>query len=89
MIKIVEPTVLAELNAVRDLMRAFIAWHRERHVQDLQLIDQYFDAAAFEDELRTLPGIYTPSRGHLLLASVQQEPAGCVVLRRSTTTNAR
>jgi putative acetyltransferase len=81
MINIVEPSPPVELDAVRDLMRAFIAWHRERHVQDLQLIDQYFDAAAFEDELRTLPGVYTPPHGRLLLASVQQEPAGCVALR--------
>jgi GNAT superfamily N-acetyltransferase len=81
MINIDEPAALVELDAVRDLMRAFIAWHRERHVQDLQLIDQYFDAAEFENELRTLPGVYTPPYGRLLLASVQQEPAGCVALR--------
>lgn len=81
MTDIVEPTTLAQLDAVRDLMRAFIAWHRERHVQDLELIDEYFDTAAFEEELRTLPGDYTPPQGRLLLASVQQHPAGCVALR--------
>ena len=62
-------------------MRAFIAWHRERHVQDLQLIDEYFDSAAFEEELRTLPGVYLPPQGRLLLATVQRQPVGCVALR--------
>lgn len=70
-----------QLDAVRGLMRSFIGWHRERHVEDLQLIDEYFDASGFEEELRTLPGEYSPPRGRLLLATIQQQPAGCVALR--------
>jgi GNAT superfamily N-acetyltransferase len=71
----------SQLDPVRALMRAFIAWHRERHTQDLHLIDAYFDAAAFEAELATLPGIYAPPTGRLLLATVGGEPAGCVAMR--------
>jgi putative acetyltransferase len=81
MIDIVEPRSRAELDAVRDLMRAFVAWHRERHVQDLKLIDEYFDAKGFEDELRCLPGSYAPPGGRLLLANVQGRAAGCVALK--------
>jgi len=62
-------------------MRAFMAWHRERHTQDLHLIDAYFDPAAFEEELATLPGAYSPPSGRLLLATHDAEPAGCVALR--------
>ena len=62
-------------------MRAFMAWHRERHTQDLHLIDAYFDAAAFEEELATLPGVYSPPSGRLLLATYEGESAGCVALR--------
>jgi GNAT superfamily N-acetyltransferase len=69
------------LDQVRAIMRAFIAWHREHHREDLHLIDQYFDAAAFEDELATLPGAYGPPQGQLLLAMVEGAPAGCVALR--------
>ena len=80
------PTSAAELDHVRDLMRAFIAWHRARHQQDLDLIDSYFDAAAFEEELAALPGKYAPPRGQLFLATVDGAPAGCVALREIDAT---
>ena len=44
-------------------MRAFVAWHRERHIEDLALIDEYFDQNEFEDELASLPGQYAPPDG--------------------------
>ena len=47
MIKILNATTDDQLNHVRDLIRAFVAWHRQRHQADLSLIDQYFDAKAF------------------------------------------
>ena len=81
MIAITDATSPPQLDAVRDLMRAFMAWHRERHTQDLHLIDAYFDAASFEEELAMLPGAYSPPSGCLLLATVEGEPAGCVALR--------
>jgi GNAT superfamily N-acetyltransferase len=63
-------------------MRAFVAWHRERHAEDSALIDQYFDRNEFEDELASLPGEYVPPDGQLLLACYDDKPAGCVALRR-------
>jgi GNAT superfamily N-acetyltransferase len=82
MIHVADASTPKQMEAVREIMRSFVAWHRERHVQDRKLIDEYFDAAAFDDELRSLPGEYSPSRGRLLLATVQQQPVGCVALRR-------
>lgn len=81
MLVVSHPTSSAALDDVRNLMRAFIAWHRERHVLDLALIDAYFDAAAFEEELAGLPGPYSAPRGSLLYATLDGEPAGCVALR--------
>ncbi len=73
-----EPVTAADLDAVRGLIRDFVAWHRERHTEDLHLIDSYFDVGEFEAELAGLPGAYTP----LLLARCDGEPAGCVGLKR-------
>jgi GNAT superfamily N-acetyltransferase len=81
MVRVSDAVSGVQLDAVRDLMRAFIAWHRERHVQDLRLIDSYFDAAAFDAELATLPGAYEPPNGRLLIGTVDAEAAGCVALR--------
>jgi GNAT superfamily N-acetyltransferase len=82
MIRIFTPLSAEHLDQVRALIRAFVAWHRERHVEDLELIDAYFDADAFEEELATLPGDYSPPGGALLLAHHEGAAAGCVALRR-------
>ena len=37
---------------------------------------------SFEDELRQLPGAYSPPSGRLLLSRVDGELAGCVAIRR-------
>jgi GNAT superfamily N-acetyltransferase len=81
MITVTQANTPTQLNAVRGLMRSFIAWNRERHVEDLELIDEYFDDDAFEEELATLPGIYAAPEGLLLLAEIGGQPAGCVALR--------
>ena len=81
MIEIAHATTQQQLDEVRGLMRAFVAWHRERHTDDLALIASYFDAGAFAAELAGLPGTYGPPRGRLLLAMLDGQPAGCVALR--------
>jgi GNAT superfamily N-acetyltransferase len=81
MVRVSDAVGSDQLDAVRALLRAFVGWHRERHVEDLELIDSYFDAAGFEAELASLPGKYAPPRGRLLLATVGERPAGCVALR--------
>lgn len=81
MVQIHDATAPAQLNAVRSLLRAFVAWHRVRHAQYLDLVDAYFDKQAYEQELESLPGIYAPPEGRLLLATVDGSPAGCVAMR--------
>jgi len=45
----------ADLDVVALLMREFVAWHYERHSEDREIIDSYFDPAKFEEELGTGP----------------------------------
>ena len=81
MTRIFQATTKAQLDDVRSLMRGFVAWHRERHIEDRALIDRYFDDGAFEEELASLPGDYAPPMGSLLIAYQDGQPAGCVALR--------
>ncbi|MGH1564029.1 GNAT family N-acetyltransferase [Mumia sp. DW29H23] len=75
-------TTPADLDEARRLFRAFVSWHRERHVDDRDLIDAYFDDAAFERELAGLPGAYAEPDGSLLLAWEDDRALGCVASRR-------
>lgn len=62
-------------------MREFVTWHYERHAKDRAIVDSYFDPAAFEAELKALPGPFSPPRGALLVAEEDGEIGGCVALR--------
>ncbi len=81
MISVVPASTGQQLDNVRDLMRAFVEWHRRRHPADQGLVNDYFDADAFEEELASLPGEYAPPAGCLLVATCDGEAAGCVALR--------
>lgn len=46
------------------------------------MIDVYFDADAYEAELRGLPGQYAPPAGALLVAEQDGCVVGCIALKR-------
>jgi putative acetyltransferase len=71
-----------DLEEVRRLFRAFVAWHRQRHTDDLDLIDAYFDESAWQRELTELPGAYGPPDGCLLLVWEAGLAVGCVAYKR-------
>lgn len=79
------PTTPDELGEVRRLMRSFVTWHRESNPEKESLINEYFDADAFEREVSSLPGIYSPPGGQLLYATWDDNPAGCVAMHELET----
>jgi ribosomal protein S18 acetylase RimI-like enzyme len=67
--------------------------HSAEHKQDITHIRSLFaeyasslafslDFQGFAEELDTLPGVYASPEGCLLLATVNDEPAGCIALRK-------
>lgn len=72
----------SDLEEVRRLFRSFVAWHRQRHVDDRELIDAYFDGAAYDREVEGLPGAYAPPDGAVYLCWDTGLPIGCVGMKR-------
>lgn len=69
-VNIVQAATAERVGMARELFLEYAKW------LDIDLCFQGFD-----DELATLPGTYAPPRGRLLLALVDDMPAGCVALR--------
>ena len=68
----------AEIEAIRELMREYATWA-------FTIIPGSNESPAwegFDAELATLPGVYAPPAGRLLLAMQDGQPAGCVCLKR-------
>ena len=84
-IQILNATSQQHLDDVRNLIREFVKWHLQRHLEDIDLIKEYFDPKDFEKELSSLPRKYSMPEGRLLLALYNNEPAGCVALRKIDT----
>lgn len=70
MLKIVQAESETQIAAVRELFREY------ETSMDIDLCFQ-----GFEDELRGLPGKYSPPGGRLLLAESDGEAAGCIAMR--------
>ncbi len=68
----------AEIQAVRELLREYIAW-AFTFDPDSELAPTFQN---MEQELATLPGIYAPPAGCLLLATHDGQAAGCFALKR-------
>lgn len=82
MLTILQATSEAEIVAVRELIREYTTW-------GFTTIPGSNQAPTFEgldEELATLPGIYAPPAGRLLLAMQNGQPAGCVCLKGHDTT---
>lgn len=74
MLRISQVSSDSEIAAAGELIREYTAWATSLQASS-------FEAPPFKDlesELATLPGIYGPPSGRLLLAMWDEQPAGCV-----------
>jgi GNAT superfamily N-acetyltransferase len=70
-----------QIAAVRELLVEYIEWTRNIEVDAM-------DAPTFhglEAEMASLPGVFAPPSGRLLLARCDGQPAGCVAFKRVDT----
>ena len=84
MLTISQVTTASEIRHVQDLLREYTAWA-------VTLTAGSEGAPTFsglEEELASLPGVYAPPTGSLLLAMHDDQPAGCVALKGHDATTA-
>ncbi len=82
MLTISQANLETEIAAVRDLMREYATWA-------FSIVPGSDESPAwegFDAELATLPGVYAPPAGRLLLAMQDGQPAGCVCLKGHNAT---
>jgi ribosomal protein S18 acetylase RimI-like enzyme len=69
----------AQIEGARSLIREYTGWIFTTLTNDSNNAPTF---EGLEEELATLPGIYAPPAGRLLLATQDGQPAGCVCLKR-------
>ena len=78
MVSITQAESSENIAAVQELFREYMAWSNTLEVDNRKAPT----FAGFDQELSTLPGVYAPPHGRLLLATHEGVPAGCVGMRR-------
>lgn len=82
MVTISQVNSKTQIEAARELLREYTAWVFTLTADS----DQAPTFQGLDKELETLPGIYTPPAGRLLLAMLEEQPAGCVCLNGHDST---
>lgn len=85
MLIISQVITMPQIESVQELLREYTSW------AFAAFGDNSKEAPTFqglERELASLPGIYAPPAGRLLLAAHKGEPAGCIALKRHDSATA-
>lgn len=78
MLTISQVSTPSEIQDVQELFREYTAWAFTLARDS----DQAPTFQRIEEELATLPGVYAPPAGRLLLARQDGKPAGCIALKK-------
>jgi GNAT superfamily N-acetyltransferase len=82
MVSISQVSAPKEIHDVQDLLREYTTWVFTLTAES----NQAPTFQGLEEELATLPGIYAPPTGSLLLATLNSQSAGCIALKRHDAT---
>ena len=82
MVEIIVAQSAAQLQQVRELSQAYVAWLVELDTSLGVYDPDVFKAYGYEGGEAHLPGEYAAPDGCLLLAVVDSRPAGCIALRK-------
>ena len=82
MVSISQVSAPKEIRDVQDLLREYTTWVFTLTAES----NQAPTFQGLEEELATLPGIYAPPTGSLLLATLNSQSAGCIALKRHDAT---
>ena len=75
MIQIIEVQTASEFEQVKDLFRAYFQFLAHDHGLDISY-------QGIEEELKSLPGKFSPPDGRLIMAVISEQAIGCAALRR-------
>lgn len=67
-----------QIAHAQELLREYISWWATTEPEDFAQAPTFID---WEKDIETLPGIFVPPAGRLLLAMQDGQPAGCVCLK--------
>jgi len=81
MIEIIKARSDADLTVVKTLIYEFIEWLHQRYPEMRAEIEYYFSNQGFDKEMADLLATYGPPSGECLLAKLQGEPAGILMLK--------
>ena len=81
-VTITQAVTETQLAAVRELIREYTAWAFTLEAGS----EKAPTFQGLEAELATLPGVYAPPAGRLLLATHEGQPAGCVCSKHQDAT---
>jgi len=74
-------TTEADADDVRRLILEFVDWQHERYPDLRAYIDAYFNGQGFDAEMANITQAFGPPHGTCLLAHLNGEPAGIVMMK--------
>jgi len=81
-IQIAEARSQSDVAEAVECLREFLAWLHARYAPREWIVREYFSEMALEKELSALPVAYAAPEAAILLASVDDTRAGCVMFRK-------